>query len=288
MTAYELTNKQRQYFGLVPTANNWDKHLLSDTITVYFYKEKIVKVLNYSYGYLEYDTDIDTRDRQILLPKSAKGRELKLTIPRILKIKGCGVKFSGSFEGGGIYVYDNQRNLCFIKGFKEEDEIKNYHDIDKWISNYIAKLPSDYFNWLNKQLAQKRLKVKVKEGDIVAFKIAQGLYGFAIILLDVLTARNKGDKLSSKLYGFYPRSLIVAPYAYYTDTLKIEIDSLVSKNTLPTICIFDLEVYRGEMPIVGYKALSEKDKQIGFPKEKGTLITIPYSKTDIDAFNARS
>jgi len=34
-----------------------------------------------------------------------------LTIPRILKIKGSGVQFSGSFLGGGMNVYDNKRNL---------------------------------------------------------------------------------------------------------------------------------------------------------------------------------
>jgi hypothetical protein len=284
MISYELTNDQRRYFGLAPVADCWNKQSLSDTIVVYFDESKLVKVLNYSWGYLEYDTDIYTRDREILLPKTARGKEQKLTVPRILKIKGCGVQFSGSFQGGGIHVYDNRRNLFFIKSFSEEGEIKTYDDIGNWISNYIAKLSPNYFDWLDEQLSQKRLKVKVKEGDIVAFRIAYGEYGFARILLDIFSEKKKGDIIRPELYWVHPRSLIVAPYVFYADTLHINIDNLIKKKTLPALCIFDLDVYRGEMPIVGHRPLSETDRQIPFPNNKATAFTISYTKTDIETF----
>ena len=286
MTSYELTNEQRLYFGLIPKADNWDRHPLSDSVVAYFDKEKLVKVLNYEWGYLEYDTDIYTRDRIILLSKTARGKEQKLTVPRILKIKGCGVEFSGSFQGGGIHVYDNKRNLCLIKSFSEESEIKTYNDIDNWISNFISKLPTNYFDWLDKQFSKERLKVKVTEGDIAAFRIAQGEYGFARILLDVFSEKKKGDIIRPELYWVHPRSLIVAPYAFYADTLNINIDNLIKKKTLPTLCIFDLDVYRGEMPIVGHRPLSESDRQIPFPNSKATSFTISYTKTDIETFIA--
>lgn len=117
MTPYELTNNQRKYFGLSLVADEWDKVRLSDAITVYYQGDKIVKVLHYSFGYFEYDTDIETKHRQFLLPKTAKGKEQKLTISKILKLKGSGIQFSGSFQGGGIHVYDNRRNMFFIKSF---------------------------------------------------------------------------------------------------------------------------------------------------------------------------
>src|SRR5690606_20203695 len=167
----------------------------------------------------------------ILLPKTARGNEQKLTVPRILKIKGCGVQFSGSFHGGGIHVYDNRRNLFFIKSFSEEGEIKTYNDIDNWISNYITKMPTNYFDWLGEQLSKKRLKVKFKEGDIAAFRISHGEYGFARILLDVFSEMKKGDNIRPELYWVHPRSLIVAPYAFYADTLNINIDNLIKKKT---------------------------------------------------------
>jgi hypothetical protein len=286
MIPYELTNNQRRFFGLIPVAETWEKRTLSDTIVVYFKRNKIVKFLNYQYGYLEYDCEIDTKDRQVLLPKTSRGKEHKLTIPRIMKIKGFGVQFSGSFEGGGIHVYDHKRNLFFIKGYREEGEIKNYQDIEKWISNYIARLPQDYFEWLNDQLSRKRLSLQVKEGDIIAFKIGQGEYGFARILLDIFNERKKGDEMRSELSWVHARSLLVAPYAYYSDTLNTDLDVLVLKKTMPAICIFDLEVYRGQMPIIGFRPLSEVDRQIPFPQKLVTSVTIHYTKTDIETFIA--
>jgi len=286
MTPYELTNDQRRYFGLTLVSNNWDRQWLSDTVAGYFNKDKLIKVLNYGWGYLEYDTDICTRDREILPPKTSRGKEQNLTVARILKIKGCGVQFSGSFQGGGIHVYDNKRNLFFIKSYSEEGEIKAYGDIDNWISKYISKVPPNYFDWLDEQLSQKRLKVKVKDGDIVAFRISQSEYGFARILLDVFSEKKKGDIISPELFSFHPRSLIVAPYAFYADTINVNIDHLIRRNTLPTLCIFDLDVYRGEMPIVGHRPLNEMDRQIPFPNNKATSFTIPYTKTDIETFIA--
>jgi hypothetical protein len=286
MTPYELTNNQRQYFGLLSVADTWDRVQLSDTTVVYYQADRIVKLLDYSFGYCEYDTEIETKHWQILLPKTARGKEQKLTVAKLLKIKGSGIQFSASFQGGGIHAYDNKRKVFFIKSFPEEGDIKNYQDIDNWITNYISNVPLDYFDWLAKELSQKRLRVKIKEGDIVAFKIAHGKYGFARILLDVFSRRQNGDIVSSNLYWFHPRSLIVAPYAHYGDTLQIDIDKLVNKKTLPSLCIFDLDVYRGEMPIVGHKPLSITDKQIPFPNQAVTSITIPYTKTDIETFIA--
>lgn len=286
MTSYELTNNQRRYFGLLSVAGSWDRVQLSNTTTVYYQGDKIVKVLDYTFGYGEYDTDMETKNRQILLPKTARGKEQKLTIAKIIKVKGSGIQFSGSFQGGGIHVYDNRRNVFFIKGFAEERNIKNYKDIDSWITNYINKVLPDYFDWLDKELSQKRLRIKIKEGDIVAFKVAHGQYGFARVLLEVFSEIQKGDIVRPELHWVHPRSLIVAPYAYYADTLQINIDKLVNKKTLPSLCIFDLDVYRGEMPIVGHKPLSITDKHISFPDRAVTSITIPYTKTDIETFIA--
>lgn len=286
MTHYELTNKQRKYLGLSLVADNWDKVQLSDTLIIYYQGDKIVKVLNYEFGYFEYDTNVETKHKQFILPKNPVDKQQKLTIARILKLKGSGIQFSGSFQGGGIHVYDNRRNLFFIKSFSEDGKIRSYSDIDRWVANYISKVPIDYFDWLNKELSKKRLKVKIKEGDIVAFRITHGEYGFARILSDVFSQRKKGDIVSPNLYWLHPRSLIVAPYAYYASTLQIDIDQLVNKKTLPTLCIFDLDVYHGEMPVVGHRPLSLKDKQIPFPEKAETLITIPYTKTDIETFIA--
>jgi Immunity protein 26 len=284
MTAYELSNNQRRYFGLLPVAESWERRSLSDTIAVYFERNKIVKVLDYSFGYQEYDCEIDTKERQILFPKTSRGKEHKLTIPKILKIKGAGVQFSGSFKGGGIHVYDHRGNLFFIRSYFEERSIQNYQDIHEWVSNYISSRPSDYFEWLNDQISQKRMCVQAKEGDIIAFKISQTEYGFARILLDIFKEGKKPGPLRPELLWIHPRSFLVTPYAYYSDTLNINLDDLVLKMKMPSICILDLGVYRGEMPVIGFRTLPEADRQILFPQKSDSSVAICYTKTDIETF----
>ena len=285
-TLYELTNEERLHFGLVPIVDSWDKKILSDAIILYFEGDKIVKIQKHDYGYLEYDTDIDTIDRQILLPKTSRGKQQKLTIPRILKIKGSGAQFRGSFQGGGITVYDNRRNIFFIKGFVEEGRISNYQDIKNWITNYIANIPPDYFKWLHNQLGKKPEKIKVKEGDIIAFKISQTEYGLARILFDLSAQRKKNDILWPDASWIYSKSLIIAAYAYYIDNLNIDVDSIVTKKTLPAIYIFDTDVHNGQFAIIGHKELSQHDRQIPRPKGNESYITVPYTKTDIQTFIA--
>jgi len=197
---YELTNHQRKYFGLNPVEESWERTQLNPTITVYFDQNRIVKILNYGWGYVEDDTIIDTIDRKILLPKTSRGKEQKLSVPKILKIKGSGVQFSGSFQGGNIHVYDNKRNLYFIKSFTEDGDMRSYEDIDKWINKYIANAPSNYFEWLADQLIKRKFKVKIQAGDFIAFRLTQTEYGFARILANVFSDKRRNVVERNRLY----------------------------------------------------------------------------------------
>jgi hypothetical protein len=152
------------------------------------------------------------------------------------------------------------------------------------VSNYIAKAPADYPEWLNDQLSQTRLKIKLKKGDIIAFKISPDEFGFARILLDMFSESKEGVLAKELFYKFHPRSVIAAPYAFYSKTVQIDVDQLITKKTLPALCVFDREIYRGEMPVIGYKPLSERDKAIPFPHRAITSITINYTKEDIQKF----
>jgi len=283
-SAYELNNNQRKYFGLQPVELDWERMKLSSTIVVYFDQNRIVKILDYGWGYVEYDAFIETINRQILLPKTARGKQQKLTVAKILKIKGSGVEFSGSFQGGNIHVYDNKRNLFFIKSFTEDGDMKDYADIDNWISNYITKVPPNYFDWLADQLTQRKLKVKIEEGDIIAFRISSAQFGFARILLNVFADGGKSIVERNSLYWFHPRSLIVAPYAFFADTIDVDVDELIDRPTLPTVCIFDIDVYRGEMPIIGHRPLTNGEKEIPYPAKAGTSATINITKKELEAF----
>ena len=286
LPTYELTNDQRKYFGLQFTDNEWEKVQLSEAIFAYFDQNRIVKILNYGWGYVEYDTIIHTIDRKILLPKTSRGKQQNLSVPRILKIKGSGVQFSGSFQGGNIHVYDNKRNIFFIKSFPEEGDMRSFQDIHNWIANYIAKAQTNHFDWLADQLTQRKLKVKIESGDFIAFKISPTEYGFARILRNVFADKKRNIVEQNQMYWYHPRSIIVAPYAFYAATPKVNVDELEHKPTLPSLCIFDIDVYRGEMPIIGHKPLSEKDRLISLPEKAVTSATLNITKEDIEAWIA--
>ena len=275
MSPYELSNNNRKYFGLLPVDNTWDRKSLNGVIDVYFDKNKIVKVLNFSRGYIEYDSDVNTLNREALLPKTTKGKKQKLTIPRILKIKGSGMQFSGSFEGGRIRVYDNKRNVFFIQNYLEDGQISNYNDISNWVEKYVVESPVEYFEWLNKQVKSKRHNIKAKPGDIIAFHVARFEYAFAkIIRIDFPTTLN--------LFG---KALQILPYSFTSKTTDIDFDKLIIQPTLELIQINDSGVSYGEFPIVAFRELTEEDiSKIGEPK-MSKYLSIPYSKTDIIQMN---
>ena len=284
MDLFELSNHQRKFFGLNPTSDSWEKLVLDDAVTVYYDREKIVKILKYKFaqsesGYFEYDTDIDTLHRKILLPLTKRGKEQKLTVPMLLKIKGCGLQFSGTFVGGGIHVYDHKRNLFFIRSYFEDGPIKNYEDINLWVENYISESPHNYFIWLEKELEKKRTIQTAIKGDVIAFKVSRYEYGFARILKGIWN-KEEYFQVAGKL-KIHPRSLTVAPYAFVSDTLDIDLDELVLRETLPSIYVFDNEVYYSEMPIVGHRSLTKKELDIPPPTKNSTSVTIFYTKTDI-------
>jgi len=280
MEFFELSNNQRKYFGVIPTIESWDKVSLSNSLIAYFDKEKIVKIIDYSWGYFEYDTDIDTINRKILIPKTSRGKEQKLTIPKLLKIKGLGVGFSISFTGGAIGVWDNKRNLMFINSYFEEGSINNFEDATKWINNYIEKSPTDYFIWLKNQLNKKKEIHKVKVGDIVAFKIAREEYGFARVIRGELKTKG-ANYLSNSGNLIHPRSLIVATYAFVSRTLVIDIDELITKQTLPTFFVFDYDISNGQMPIIANRPLTERELNLPKPTSDSTQLMITQKKTDI-------
>lgn len=281
MTLYELTNNQRQYFGLNIISPLWERQNLSDNIIVYFEKDKIVKVLNFIYGYLESDVKIETIDKKILLPKTRKGKQQKLTVSKLLKIKGSGVQFSASFSGGGITVFDNSRNVFFIKSYLEEGEITNYNNIENWVEKYISESPSNYFEWLEKEMKIERRKIKTKQWDIIAFPVGRNEYAFASTLLDGYTTKH--TLLNGAIFNFnlFGKPVLILPYSFVSKTLDINFDDLIKQPTLSPTEIMATCVSNGEFKVVSNKQLENINFSEINLSDLPKFLTIPYTKTDI-------
>ena len=283
MTSYELDNTERKYFGLKAVSKSWDRKSLSPTVSVYFDGTKILKIISWDkgYSYLEYDTNINTINREIILPKTNKGKEQKLTVAKLIKIKGSGIQFTASFQGGGIHVYDHRRSSCIIKSYIEEGQISNYNDVGNWVKNYITSSPANYFEWLCNQLSRKKEKHKAKAGDIIAFQVGRNEYGFARVILSNYVTEHL--LLNDEVYksNLFIRPLLISIYATTSSSLEIDFDELIKMPTLNPIEIFDSNVYNGEFPIVAFRQLKEdySNKIELFKLSK--YLTIPLTKTDI-------
>jgi hypothetical protein len=74
-----LTDTERPYFGLDPIAPEWERVEIKDGFAVYFDNNVIRKTVywwkssnNENYiDYLETDNEIQTRDRLVVLPRTA-------------------------------------------------------------------------------------------------------------------------------------------------------------------------------------------------------------------------
>jgi hypothetical protein len=281
MTNCELTNIERSYFGLKEVKDSWVRSPLDDFVVVYFDEDTIVKVLNFQHGYIEYDADVSTESRGYILPRATKGSKKKLTVARLLTIKGNGIEFSGSIHGGGIQVFHHGRKLTFIRSYLEEGPIRSCSDIDKWVQRFIAESPSGYFDWLSRQLGLPKRRISVREGDIIAFDVSRFEYAFAsIIKCDYLSEHKllDGEILESNYFG---EPLLILPYQQISDSLDVDVVSLIKCPTLRPIEILKHNVSNGTFPIVAFRRLSYEaieDVEL-FSLKK--YLTIPLSKTDI-------
>lgn len=81
----ELTNDQRKYFGLEPIMDSWDKvQFKGDTYRpdsiLYFEGDTIRKhVVSTDKEYKEIQYNEQTENRELILPKTKKGKPKKLT-----------------------------------------------------------------------------------------------------------------------------------------------------------------------------------------------------------------
>ena len=82
---FELSNTEREYLGLDKVKPNWEKVILKgDTYresSILYFEDITIKkhIISSSTQYVEYQYDELTKNREIILPKTTKGKEQKLT-----------------------------------------------------------------------------------------------------------------------------------------------------------------------------------------------------------------
>ena len=231
-----------------------------------FYDGDVIKkIINWDnsglYEHREIDTELLTRNRQFILPKTAKGKEKKITPTNLLAPIPSGCILYITF-----YPLIRARNVrnCIELPITDYEDVKSITDLRKWLENYIKTCPSDYFDKVHKMKTAVHRTIKYKVGDIFRFEIDRENYGYGLII----------GKIRDLLkYGVYSedhpmRNLMTVPiltriYFIKTKNKNLTVEELSRIELLPADCMSDNEIIWGTHEIVGRKTLNEKD--IDFP-----------------------
>jgi hypothetical protein len=271
---FELTNKQREYLGLDLIPTTWDKEILkADTYRpdsiIYFdgntLKRHIVSTDN---NYKETQYNELTKDRKILLPKTEKGKEKKLTGSVLESRQPIGVYFTAD-KFGDIFIGNHTTQTTFyssswekVKGDQAEIGIGDSVDI------FISESPDNHLKEISEFKNAKRKNVKYKAGDVFAFKVNRTDFGFGRIQLNVDLLRKKN--MIPKEHGLFRLMgppLLVTIYALTSKTKQVDIDVLLKAPQLPSTFMMDNIVFYGEFEIIGHKPMEEDE--FSFPISYG-------------------
>jgi hypothetical protein len=267
---FELTNKQREYLGLDPIPTTWDKEVLkADTYrpdSILYFDGNTLKrhIVSTDSNYRENQYNELTKDRKVLLPKTEKGKEKKLTASVLESRQPIGVYFTAD-KFGNIFIGSHTTQTTFysstwekMKG--EQKEIV----INEAVDRFISESHENHLREINEFKSAKRKNVKYKAGDFFTFKISRTEFGFGRIQLNIDLLRKKN--MISKNHGLrnlMGPPLLVTIYAFTSNTKQVDIDALLRAPKLPSDFMMDNIVFYGEYEIIGYKPL--KDEDFEFP-----------------------
>ncbi|MCJ8212057.1 immunity 26/phosphotriesterase HocA family protein [Mucilaginibacter sp. RS28] len=275
---FELTNEQRIYFGLEPIEPHWDRVILNgDTYrqaSILYYDGDIIKrhIVWTKDLYQEKQYDDLTRDRTILLPKTGKGKEKKLTASVLESRQPTGVYVSID-STGRVFIGNYHTQTTFYDSSWEKKYIKDapLESISNVITEYIETASDGYLGDIKEFKQAQRKLVKFKSGDFFAFKLSRTQYGFGRVLVNIDLLKKKN--IISKDHGLnviMTKPVLVKIYAYISDSKNVDIEVLQQAGALPSDYMMDNLLLYGQFEIFSYKDL-ESD-ELDFPMSYGRNI----------------
>ena len=140
---YQLTNTERKYFGLDIIKDSWELIVIppgrydKNDVQVYFEGNKIVKeIICTESFYFEAKLNIDTDNRQYLLPRTSKGKRSKISQANINnKYSPSGVYFIAGDDGVRIANYTTQ--TTFYSTDRHEFEMNGASGFELWKKEYL-------------------------------------------------------------------------------------------------------------------------------------------------------
>ncbi|VAW71612.1 hypothetical protein MNBD_GAMMA12-81 [hydrothermal vent metagenome] len=254
---FQLTNNDRQYLGLNLVKEHWDLVQLTPEIWLYFDEHTIKKRLSLSENCYQEDdmNEITSDNRALLLPKTKRGKAKKLNYSSLSKRNGIGVYFSFCSNILTIANYTTQITFFSTKVKGNVESLRLYLD------TFIAETSNRDMQELKIFKAEKRKRVKYKEGDFFKFKIGRRTYGYGRILMNVTKYRKTDAFKQQKNYGLAQLMGVVLQvkiYHFITDN-QITLQRLKKCKAIPSEYIMDNKFFYGEYEIIGHLPLEKEE-----------------------------
>lgn len=261
---FELTNAQRKCFGLPPVDESWSRVVLKPgpydhhTSIAYLDGNVIRKfVATGSHRYLEYTLcEQLSEDLQYLLPKTAKGKPVRLTGPALDKRTPTGMclTFFLYMSHGSITLYNYPSQRDYYNSHYDPSPMEGIADFAKWVDAWCAETTEEDLLELADFAAQPRKHVKFREGDIFRFKLNRRLYGYGRILLDYDRMRKEKVPFWDILMG---KPVDISIYHIATTRKDITVDELSALRSLPSDHMMDNFLFYGDYEIIGNIPIGE-------------------------------
>lgn len=259
-----MTNDKRQFFKLQPIQESWDLVKLTDECTIYFDGDTIVKRIDQTESsYLEKDISIATRARQYILPKTARGKEKKLTYPSLYSRYDGTLLFKYGVYNNKGYIdlehVETKRSLP-IPGF----DAGNLAQVEEHLTQFMTSPPHTYQNKLE-QLFTKLKRHKIKVGDVFKVERSMTTHGYVVVIGDVTKMRKEGMFAKESIW----HDLMTVPL--FVRVYHIETDKDLALEEIANLpfyegcqIVMDDQFMRGQYAFVGNKQLTEEDIELPF------------------------
>ena len=292
-----LTNEERRYFALAPIHPAWDtnsfysKTNLWYTKTIVFFDgDTIVKVISETKKdsksggietYTEYDTQLQTSDRSMLIPLTARGKAKPLTASNINAVRPFGCSLTIQFLFGKdteMWLVNSRANRVFPIG--EQDTIaaiRSEDDFHSFAKNYISTCRSDYFDKLEEFKSAQKVTVKYKPGDIFRMEYDRTRYCYGIITGDVKKIKampELPEKHSLRKLMMVP--IMVRFYQLITENPNMTAENLSGVPLGRVEICGDNDIIWGTHKIVDHKMLEPEDIEFNFVCTK-VLFSEPHN-----------
>ena len=263
---FELNNEQRAYFGLDAVQQSWERvEFAGDRFrpaSVLYFEGDVIKkhVVSTDERYAEYGYDEATKGREILLPKTAKGKETKLTPANFEKRTPLGVYLYADKYSLRIASFASQ--TTFYDSVWESGHGRKT-DFRSEIERFIAESGSDHARKIEEFKNAGRKNIKFKSGDFFRFKLDRNRYGFGRVILDGHKLRKSGLLPEGHaMLGFMGKPVFIELFAYASQG-EASVGELMSRPRLPMDVMFDNAFFYGEFEIFAYEKVDAS--QLDFP-----------------------